>query len=303
VSEALHAKIVTFLSAQFARKDRQATEIHLFYAPGPGSRDEELDSWSREDKPEMFETLALIEKTAQGIIDRCEEHADGFAAGRHRYVIQVTQHLGGRPRYPFSLQPRHSLADDPDGTALTTDGAGGPGGRRAADALARGFDIAMRSNTMMYTGTIGAMVSTNKMLSEENVTLREQNHELRLKLEEAESLKEDRRHRREQDAKSDAIKGEAIKQVFQFGQIAITKALGGATGGEAAPPRVMMLLKTLKESIQAAQVEALSKIFTQGQLMAFIEVMQIIEASEAAPPPQPQQPNGAANGHANAGRG
>lgn len=48
--------------------------------------------------------------------------------------------------------------------------------------------------------------------------------------------------------------------------------------------RATVLLMTLKDSIQTEQVDAISKAFTSDQLMAFFEVMQIIEAEDEPRP-------------------
>ena len=58
IESALHSKILVFLAGELARREaRQCVTITLFYVPGGGHADDGIRSWTRDEKPDLFESL------------------------------------------------------------------------------------------------------------------------------------------------------------------------------------------------------------------------------------------------------
>ena len=69
----LHAKILGFLMAEWARKEnRQLVSVELIYAPGGGFREEPIRKWVRADEPDFFAEFVNIEKLVTQIIEIAE---------------------------------------------------------------------------------------------------------------------------------------------------------------------------------------------------------------------------------------
>jgi hypothetical protein len=303
MSVELTSKLVGFLSGELSRKDRQAEEVRVVHRPGPGSKDEEIKSWTRESEPEHFTTLAFIEKMVQTVISRTQDHCDSFPAGRRRYSVLVVQHLGGVASYPFSLLPSHAMTmDEVEDADIVIPGMTGRSSRAAEQALNQALGTAMRSNTMMFDGSLRALIGTNTKMLEEYHKSQEEVRALRRENDELRSIRDERQWAMQREAKKDERTGKAIDQIFQFGTLALTKALGGADGKQNAPDRVMMLLKELKDSIHERQVQALMQVFSPAQLQQFIEVMTIVEKTvedrEEAAKQAPRNGAGANGTHA-----
>lgn len=103
MSEELHTKIRDFLAQQLSLVEgRQCVRLILQYSQ-PGFRDEDLRSWQRDDSPESFGSLAMIEQVTSTIIEIAETHAYALEHSEHRYVVRTRQYLGGRAGMHFRL--------------------------------------------------------------------------------------------------------------------------------------------------------------------------------------------------------
>jgi hypothetical protein len=108
----LQSKILTFLMAEWARKDnRQLVAVDLIFSPGGGFRDEEVRTWVRADEPELFAEFVHLERLVTQIIEIAAGEADAKPAGKHRFIVRCKQHGGTRPTLSFTLSPSYDPAE------------------------------------------------------------------------------------------------------------------------------------------------------------------------------------------------
>jgi len=295
MSEELHAKLVGFLSGEFARKEgRQCTKVDLLYAQ-PNYRDETLRTWDREETPDLFDNFALVEKLVAEIIEIAEGHADSFGMGQHRFVVRTHQHLGGRATTSFKLAPSYQGAEDGT-TALAQRGSGG--GNASADAalsvLTQNNQGLMRTNQAMFQSSFGTLASLADNLRSENVELRAENASLKKRLDEAESLKEEKQFQIAMEMEAQQRKGKGLDQLMQFGTIALAKMTGGGPEFGQQSPLAIMVFK-FGESLRSEQIATLMSTLDIGQKALFMEIMQAVAPKEDKAPgaSAPQASNGA----------
>ncbi len=290
--EELTVKLVTFLTTEFKREGmRQCTRLDLLHAPGNSFRDEEMQSWMRTDEPEFFESLALTEKLVATIIEKAENHVDTLPPGKHRYILRVHTLAGGRQNESFVMLPAHNGVPD-DNAIVLAGGTVGPKGER--EALVSAFNVAMRSNTQMFDGGFRTLNNQLQDAIKERVEQRLRIRELERENDELRNTRDDRQWQRHKEDRGAQRSEKMFSELFAFGKLALTKALGGSDGKSAAPDRLIILLRELKDTINQGHMMALAKELSQSQVQMFIEIMMIVESMEVPATPPPGQPqNGA----------
>ena len=295
----LHAKILTFLMAEWARKEnRQLAAVDLLYSPGNGFRDEPIRKWVREDEPDFFAEFPNVEKLVTLIIEIAEGEADAKPAGKHRFVIRTHQHLGERANMSFALQPSYTGSDE---TSLAPSGGGGSsrggGDVAVAQILAANNGQLMRTNTQMFDGTIRVLGHQNQNMHEQIMNLTNENAILRKELEEARSNKMDREFQIAMAAEKNARTNAGFQKMLQLGSIVAAKYAAGKEGaaqlGEATP--LAMLIGEFYQSLRPEQANALMQSLDMGQKMMFMEIVNMVRPPDKGPQ-QGQPPPGGVNG-------
>jgi hypothetical protein len=288
----LHAKILGFLMAEWARKDnRQLVCVDLLFAPGNGFRDEEIRKWVRADEPDFFAEFVNVEKLVTQIIEIAEGEADAKPSGKHRFVVRTHQHLGGRGNLSFALSPSYTGGDE---TALVPNGSGsrGNGEVAAAQILAGNNAQLMRTNTQMFDGTIRVLGQQNLSLHEQVIALTSENAILRRELEEARSNKMDREFQIAMAAEKNARTNAGFQKLLQLGTVVVAKfGADGAAGqqlGEGAP--LPMLIGEFYQSLRPDQMGVLMQSLDMAQKILFMEIVNMVRPKE--PPQQGQSPPG-----------
>lgn len=286
--EELQVQLVTFLAGEFKREGMRAcTRLDLVFAPGNNYRDEEMSSWVRTEDPQLFESLAFIEQLVSKIIEKSESHADTLPPGKHRYVLKTHQASGGRQTESFVLLPSHNGASDEQ--ALVA--AGGPKGDR--EAITTGFNTAMRVNAQMFDGALRAMSNQLANALKTDVEQRERIRHLERENDELRSTRDERVWRMQKEDRGAQRSEKMFSELFSFGKLALTKALGGADGKASAPDRLIILLRELKDTLDQRHMIALQQSFSPAQINMLIEVFMIVEQME---PPTQAPPGAAPNG-------
>lgn len=294
----LHAKILGFLMAEWARKDnRQLVGVDLLFAPGNGFRDEEVRKWVRADEPEFFAEFVNVEKLVTQIIEIAEGEADAKPAGKHRFIVRTHQFLSGTARMSFALSPSYTGQDD-NAIAIAGGGGGGRGSDVAVTQILAGNNAQlMRTNTQMFDGTIRVLGHQVQNLHEQIITLTTENATLRRELEEARSNKMDREFQIAMAAEKNARTNAGFQKVLQLGSVVVAKFAAGNEGaaqlGEAAP--LPMLLADFQQSLRQDQMGALMQILDMPQKIMFMEIWNMVKPPEKGPQ-QGQQQHGGANG-------
>jgi len=269
----LHAKIMAFLSGEFARKEgRQCVEIDLIYAPGNGYKDEEIRKWSRVDQPELFDVpnnFANLEGLVTQIIEIAEGETNAKSPGRHRYMVRTHQHLGGRAFQSFALAPQYTGGGDD--VALMT----ATGGKGDQSIIANHASQLMRINAQMYEGTIRVLGSQNADMRQENAELRAENINLRREVDEARSNKLDREFQIAMAAEKNARTNEGFQKLLQLGSVVAAKIGGGAEGGGGGNA-ALMLLVDLAKSLRPDQVNAIMSLLDMPQKIMFMELLNML---------------------------
>jgi hypothetical protein len=295
----LHARILGFVMAEWARKDnRQLVSVDLMYAPGQGFRDEEVRKWVRADEPDFFAEFQNIEKLVTLIIEIAEGEADAKPAGKHRFYVRTNQHLGGTARLSFALQPSYAGQDD-SALAIANGGGGGGGGRggggdvAVAQILAGNNAQLMRTNTQMFDGTIRVFGHQVQNLHEQVMALTSENIKLRGELEEARSNKMDREFQIAMAAEKNARTNAGFQKALQLGSVIVAKFAAGNEGaaqlGEAAP--LPMLLAEFYQSLRPDQMTVFMQTLEMGQKIMFMEIVNLVKPKDR-PPGQPPSPGG-----------
>ncbi len=297
----LHAKILGFLMAEWARKEnRQLVAVDLLYAPGNGFRDEPVRKWVRADEPDFFAEFVNVEKLVTLIIEIAEGEVDAKPAGKHRFVVRTQQHLGERSNISFALSPSFTGSDE---TSLTSNGGGGGRGGggdvAAAQILASNNGQLMRINTQMFDGTIRVLGQQNLSLHEQVMALTSENALLRKELEEARSNKMDREFQIAMAAEKNQRTNAGFQKVLQLGSVVVAKFAGGNEGaaqlGAGSP--LSMLLGDFYQSLRPDQMGSLMQILDMPQKIMFMEIVNLAKpADKGEGRPQGQPPPGGING-------
>ena len=295
----LHAKILQFLMAEWARKDnRQLVSVELIYAPGGGFREEPIRKWVRADEPDFFAEFVNIEKLVIQIIEIAEGEVDAKPAGKHRFVVRTHQHLGERASMSFPLAPSYTGGDE---TSLVPNGGGGGsrggGGEiAAAQILASNNGQLMRINTQMFDGTIRVLGQQNMSMHEQLMTLTTENATLRRELEEARSNKMDREFQIAMAAEKNQRTNAGFQKLLQLGTVVVAKfgadKAGGGGGqlGEGSP--LPMLLAEFYQSLKQEQLGVLMQTLDMAQKIMFMEIVNMVRPPDKGPQQGPP-PNGA----------
>ena len=272
--QALHQELVAFLAAQLANKDlRQCTALVLFFAPGSGWRDDPIRTWDRKSNPEKFE-LGALDEVAKEILAVAEGDVNARQPGKHRYFVRSEQ-VSGRELHAFALSPAYNGSDD---AALVP--SGGPGGRQDTNAvLANHAGQLMRINGQMFEGIVRVATQSNQSLQKQNGELLEENSRLRRKVDELESTRLEREFRIHQASESMRVKGEGLKRLFQYGDLAMTYL---TSGGKAADPdkALTKAVREFGESLNQQQGASLMQILTQEQMAKFMVIMNLVRAGQ-----------------------
>jgi hypothetical protein len=277
MSTELHAKVLGFLVEQFGfQKDRSCVRVDLLYSQ-KGFRDEEIRRWDRADKPELFETMVLIEQLTSAIIEIAETHADSFGHGSHRYVVRTHAHAGGRATESFLLKPSFEAGSDP--TAMV------PGGGAAHDAmgiLTQNNMAFMRINAQMFQSSFSTLANLTDSLRAENTELRTENIALRREVEDSRSTRMDREFQFAMATEKNQRTNKATEKILQIGTVIAAK-ITGTSSELGAPDGLTMLLTEFGKSLRKDQIAQFVKVFDQGQLIMFFEIMNMVAPQEGAP--------------------
>lgn len=299
MSEEIHSQLLAFIGEAFGRKEhRQATKLKLFYCP-PHSREEEMRSWERHERAELFERLDLTEALIREIIEICETHADTQGVGRHKYKIRIDEALGGKVFHQFAMKPSF----DPS-TALVPSGGGGDGGGgnigdAALSVLSANNQTLMRINQQTHESTFRALANMTDDLREENMELRIENRSLRKQVDELESTKMDREYQFAMAAEKSARSNKATEKLLQLGSVVIAKITGTAKE-LGAPDGLTMLLTDFGKSLRQDQLQKFMTVLDQSQIAMFFQIMEMVQPKPAAnqgggtgggPPPNTTPPS------------
>ena len=293
----LHSRILTFLMAEWARKDnRQLVEVELLYAPGSGYRDEPIRKWVRADEPDFFAEYVNVEKLVTLIIEIAEGEADAKPSGKHRFVVRTKQHLGERAHMSFPLAP--SYVGSGDEVALVPSGGsrgGGGGDIAAAQILAGNNGQLMRINAQMFDAALRPLAQQNTQLLTELISLREENSQLQRRLSEAESNRMDREFQIAMAAEKNNRTNQGFQKLLQLGSVVAAKMVAGndaaAQLGEATP--LAMLIGDFYKSLSPEQMSTLMQTLEMGQKMMFMEIVNLVRPPDNGPPQgQPPGPGG-----------
>lgn len=287
----LHAKILGFLMAEWARKDnRQLVSVELVYAPGGGFREEPIRKWVRADEPDFFAEFPNVEKLVTQIIEIAEGEVDAKPAGKHRFVLRTHQHLGERANLSFPLSPSYTGSDE---TSLVTNGGsrgGGGGGSdvAAAQILASNNGQLMRINTQMFDGTIRVLGQQNLNMHEQIMALTAENATLRRELEEARSNKMDREFQIAMAAEKNARTNAGFQKLLQLGTVVAAKigTNDAAQLGEATP--LSMLIGEFYQSLRQDQLGVLMQTLDMAQKIMFMEIVNLVKPPDKGGPQQGQ---------------
>ena len=297
----LHAKILGFLMAEWARKDnRQLVSVELVYAPGGGFREEPIRKWVRADEPDFFAEFPNVEKLVTQIIEIAEGEVDAKPAGKHRFVLRTHQHLGERANLSFPLSPSYTGGDEtslvPNGGGGSRGGGGGGSDIAAAQILASNNGQLMRINTQMFDGTIRVLGQQNLNMHEQIMALTAENATLRRELEEARSNKMDREFQIAMAAEKNARTNAGFQKLLQLGTVVAAKIGTNdvAQLGEATP--LSMLIGEFYQSLRQDQLGVLMQTLDMAQKIMFMEIVNLVKPPDkGAGGPQQGQPgiNGA----------
>ena len=280
MSEELHHRLREFLIGEVNRKhERQCVRITLAYAPAK-QRPTPLKDWQREEDPEIFDTLALTEKLCSTITEFAEHYADTFN-NKSRFVVTTYQHLGGKAELAFVMTPG-AVAGDED-TALASSGAS------SVTALSEGssthvISTLLRTNQMMFEGTIRSITSMNIDLKDENAELRGEVRTLRNELDEARSTRMEREFNVQLLGAKHQQRSEALKQFMNFATIALAKFTAGKGGdvkASGASSALRVLVSQYSKSLRPEQYQALFGLHDEAQQALLMEIMQLAAREEA----------------------
>jgi len=290
----LQAKLLTFLMAEWARKDnRQLVAVDLLYSPGGGYRDEEIRTWVRADEPELFAEFTHLEKLVSQIIEISVGEADAKAAGKHRFIVRCKQHGGSRPTQSFALSPSYTGGED---TAIVQSGGGGG---RDQQVIAGHAGQLMRINAQMFEGTIRVLGQQNMALHQQVTQLTADNSTLRHELEEARSDRADRELQIAMQMEKNQRTRAAFDKVLQIGTVVAAKIGGGGDDNhQAAASPLGMLIGEFYTSLRSDQMGTIMQLLDMSQKMMFMEIVNLVKPPEQGRPPGPPPgpPPGIQNG-------
>jgi hypothetical protein len=280
----LQGKILTFLMAEWARKDnRQLVAVDLIFAPGGGFRDEEVRSWVRADEPELFAEFVNLERLVSQIIEIAVGEADAKPAGKHRFIVRCKQHGGTRPTQSFALSPSYTGGDD---MAIVPSGGGGS---RDSQVISGHASQLMRINAQMFEGTIRVLGQQNSAMHQQVTQLTAENATLRRELEEARSDKEAREFQIAMQMEKNARTRAGFDKLLQIGTVVAAKigvGVGGSGDGDnnqqTAGTPLGMLIGSFYTSLRPDQVNVLMQLLDMSQKMMFMEIVNLVR------PPEPK---------------
>lgn len=277
----LHAKLLGFLGTEFGKKEgRQCIGVDLLYSPGGHYRDDEIRSWDRADKTELFENFANLETLVVEIIEVAEGETDNKPPqqGGHRFVVRTRQHHNGRASLSFTLKPHFHGGDE---VALAPGGMGPKGDAvAAAQILAGNNGQLMRINAQMFDSALRPLAQQNTQLLTELIALRQENSELQKKVAEASSSQLEREFQIAMAADKNARTNEGFKKLLQMGTVVMAKIGGGdqPQGGPASP--LAMLIKEFYDSLRPDQIGTVMGVLDMPQKMMFMEIVNMVAPQE-----------------------
>jgi regulator of replication initiation timing len=289
-NSALHAKVLSFIAGEFAKKAGfQCVSLDLLFSPGNGFRDEQIRKWVRTEEPDLFDNFVNIEKLVTTLIEIAEGEADAKPAGKHRFIIRTHQHLGDRATMSFSLSPTYSGGDE---TSLVSSPGGG--GSRI-DVIANHAHQLMRVNASMFEGTIRVLGAQNTDMRQENAELRAENIKLRHEVDEARSNKMDREFQLAMAAEKNQRTNAGFAKLLQIGSVVAAKIGGGDEGGGNNGQLAVLVLEFGK-SLRQDQQAMLMQMLDMGQKMMFMQILDMVTPKDAPGGPT-APPGGATNGN------
>ncbi len=278
MSTDLHARVLAWLTEEFSKKEhRQITKVWLCYAPA-GLREETLKTWERSDQPELFESVVFREKLAGDIVEAANDYADTFGMGKHPFVVRTKEHIGALHSIRFSVLPSASAGAAPDDIALVAAGGSNGRGNPSADALTTltaNNQALMRSNQAMFQTSFATLAGLAEGLREENIKLKAENADLRVKLDTASSTKEEREFKIALEAEEQKRKHKNFDDLIKLGHLVAVKVTGGGSV-PGAPTPLTHLLQKFGESLTQDQVMRMLPILEPAQQAMFFEIMKMV---------------------------
>lgn len=274
-----HSKLLTFLMAEWARKEnRQLTSVELAYRPGGGFKDETIRKWVRADEPELFSEFVNIEKLVTQVLDIANGEVEAKPAGKHCFVLRTHQAMGERAMFSFSMSPTFRGGSD-DLAILPAGGGGG----RDQQVIANHAGQLMRINAQMFEGTIRVLGQQNMNMHEQVSALTIENANLRRELEEARSNKMDREFNIAMAAEKNVRTNAAFQKLLQIGSVVAAKiGASSEVQGDGSQSPLAMLLGEFYNSLRPEQMGALMQTLDMGQKMMFMEIVNLVR------PPEPK---------------
>jgi hypothetical protein len=269
--EETHKKLVTFLSGEFAReKGRQIILLELVHAPQPGSQGTPLQTWDREERPELFEGMSQIETIASSILRLAEEYARDLPGGR-RFEVRTRQHLGGRMRTSFKIES--------DDEALATIGEDAPTERGLVSQLMRHLEMNQRTLTMVFQSSLGSVSRIAADLAEENRQLRTERNKQFLEIEDHRSMQAERDLALMEKNALVQRKDKAFGEIIKLLPIVASRFATGGGSSTGASVALAALLGELFNSLTDDQKAKLTTVLTPSQAMLLGEALRVAQQS------------------------
>jgi hypothetical protein len=301
-----HTKALAFLSGALALEGHHsAVKIDLSYSPAGGYRTDPLRSWSRERDPQYFEpgedgatNQVYTEQLVTDIVEIAEGHADSFGTGRHRFVIRVHQHLGGRQTHAFVLLPTYQGEDQSVGGMGSVDLV--PTSAGVVGQLMRHLENRDRASQQTLQSFLTAINHHAIQMREENAELRAQlaaKDKERLEwlttIEAARSTEHDRQIQAQIVVSKEERKTLATKKIINLLPVVLSQWMGSGKGksakpgkdGKTADPKppspLAKLVGQLIESLSDDQRTQLGDLLSIEQQISFVEVVNVVENGDS----------------------
>lgn len=297
-----HAKAFAFLAGALALTEHQtAIRIDLSYAPAGGYRADPLRSWTREGTPEYFAgedgkpNQVFTERLTAEIFEIAEDHADTYGAGRHRFVVRIHQHMGGRMTHAFAILPSFSGGESADGPVTLEPTSTGLVGQ-----LMRHLENRDRNAQQTLQSFLGAINHHAAQMREENADLRAQlaakdkeRMEWLNTIEAARSTEHARQIEAQIVVGKEERKSYATKKIVNLIPVAISHWMGSGKnkkpkldkdGKPIAPPPpgpLAQLVGKMIDSFTDAQREQLGAVLSMEQQILFMEVIDVVDNGDS----------------------
>ncbi len=279
MSEHLHKKITAWLAGELARVEhRQMIRLELLSAQ-QGFKGEPIQTWERQDSPEMFE-VGNADNLVSDIVRQAQEYADSFGQGTHRFVLRTEQYLGGKAKHAFRIQSEDSEESE----------AGGSDAPNMTGLLAqvlRHNEVLLRTHLQGSTAMVATLARrlgdneeyVAKLLSERNRQFDE--------LEEARSKQTDRDLELMKLTNSESRKEAGFQKLLQLAPAVVNRLAGKSLIPEKQTPLELMI-SDLAKSLSPDQVQTIASVLNPQQQITLMEAFRAasVKASSAEAKPE-----------------